>query len=1041
MSEDIVKPVGELKAAKDNRGGAGLYPSAVIGIVKNNIDPTKSGRIDVYLKRVNSPDQDNPNSWTPVSYMSPFFGYTPNTGSPKAHGDYLGNPNSYGFWATPPDIGTEVICVFLNGDPNMGYYIGCVPIPGMNHMVPAIGSSDSIIANAGEASSYGGSGKLPVTEINNANPKQKDNAVLTKQPRPVHSYHAATLFKQGLIRDPDRGTIGSSSQRESPSRVFGISTPGRPIYEGGYNNSSIAAAVKDPKTPDKNFKVIGRTGGHTFVMDDGDLVGKDQLMRLRTSAGHMIMMNDAAQTLFIIHANGQSYIELGKEGTIDMYSTNSVNIRTQGDLNLHADSNININAKKDLNISAKNVNVESLEATNQFVGTTFKQHTKGNHTVKVDAGFSVSSTGDASMAAAGMAFINGSKVNLNTGTASLKPEAVKQIPVVAHTDTLGDAKKGYAPAPGKLASIVSRAPAHSPWAGAGQGVDVKVDIGAEASLPAAPAPAVVAANAAAPEAPAEKTSESLAATVPPVDAASKTLDKATTGAVVSQMAVNAATGSATKDAVTSGVGFIKDAAGKVSTAAVGALALTPSQLVESGHIKPGADKAINMALTSGKPLDVAMPSNVFTGKDGIGSLSSFMETTKNQIAPATALLKKGEDQLKSVGLLKGNESPTQTAGLVLATATAGINAVTSFAKSAGGTIDAFKDQAANLFDKAKASVPNLISGGNFAANLSDKTMSPLSGVDVGDKLKGLASGMFSKVTEGYKSFTAGIPQNLTSIKEAAAKAQASVESAFSSSPADAAKSADSTSLMDKIKSGASSAYDSATSAISGATSNLSVASVTGGLKSAGDLAAKANKLLGAKSPLGAVPGGLNAISNVVTTGAKVANMVPGISDITKKMNDITGAASSGMASVKNAIGDAKSALAKVPGLSSLASTGLPKDEAAKLSSAVNSMGGGAVDVKLPTVAEGTFKAADTKALLGNPKIPPLDETASNEPTPSENAARVEALQASSTEVQTAREAWVKVKNEKGASSPDALAAWNEYKTKLASLEKASDTTA
>jgi uncharacterized protein (DUF2345 family) len=61
-------------------------------------------------------------------------------------------------------------------------------------------------------------------------------------------------------------------------------------------------------------------------------------------------MSDDGQCLHIIHANGQSWVELGKEGTIDMYATNSVNIRTQGDLNLHADNNININAKNDLNI-------------------------------------------------------------------------------------------------------------------------------------------------------------------------------------------------------------------------------------------------------------------------------------------------------------------------------------------------------------------------------------------------------------------------------------------------------------------------------------------------------------------------------------------------------------------------------------------------------------------------------------------------------------------------------------------------------------------
>jgi hypothetical protein len=148
-----------------------------------------------------------------------------------------------------------------------------------------------------------------------------------------------------------------------------------------------------------------------------------------------------------------------------------------------------------------------------------------------------------------------------------------------------------------------------------------------------------------------------------------------------------------------------------------------------------------------------------------------------------------------------------------------------------------------------------------------------------------------------------------------------------------------------------------------------------------------------------------------------------------------------MASVSNAIGDAKSALAKVPGLSSLASTGLPKDAAASLNSAVSSMGGGAVDVKLPTVAEGTFKAPSTASLLGNPKIPPVDQTAPSEPTPNEDAARIDALQAANTERTEARAAWVAAKEKSGPESPEALAAYAEYKKKQSALETASDASA
>jgi hypothetical protein len=79
-------------------------------------------------------------------------------------------------------------------------------------------------------------------------------------------------------------------------------------------------------------------------------------------------MSDDGETFYITHANGQSWLEFGKSGTIDLYSSNSVNVRTQGTINLHADEDININAGKKLNIqsgtgvdikSVGNVNLES----------------------------------------------------------------------------------------------------------------------------------------------------------------------------------------------------------------------------------------------------------------------------------------------------------------------------------------------------------------------------------------------------------------------------------------------------------------------------------------------------------------------------------------------------------------------------------------------------------------------------------------------------------------------------------------------------------
>lgn len=961
MDNDI-KLVGGLKSSRDDRQGSVLIPSAVIGIVKNNIDPNRAGKLDVYLKRGSTPDEDNPNYWTPVQYLSPFFGNTPNTGSPDSDGTYVGNSNSYGFWATPPDIGTEVLCLFLNGQQDSGYYIGCVPKPGLTHMVPAIGSSDTPILNDGEAASYGGATKLPVSEYNNANKKQDNSSTPSIQNRPVHSYQAAILNKQGLIRDPVRGTIGSSSQRESPSRVFGISTPGRPIYQGGYDDTSIGDAIKDDSIPNENFKVVGRRGGHTLVMDDGDVLGRDQLVRIRTASGHMIMMNDAAQALFITHANGQSFIELGKEGTVDIYSTNSVNIRTQGDLNLHADRNININAAKDLNISAENIKLESLKETTQSVGTNFKGHTKGDHTLKVDGKYALTSAGDLGIKSGGTVYVNGGPdVKLNSGEMSLVPEEVKQITVVAHTDTLYDDTKGYVPAPGKLASITSRAPAHMPWAHAGQGTDAKTDIKASSNLPAAPSPTVSAINKATPNAPAKTTNSSLASTVPNIPAVSNQLDKTTTSAMVSQMAVTAATGPL-GPAVAAGAGIFTDAEGK-TTPVIGSLGLNATQMVEAGILKPGSDVIVNAALQSGKSLEEAIPSNLFTGKNGIKTLNHYLNSQSAQAKSGADLLASSELGLKAKGIITGNESGTQTAGLVMSAAGLGLKPTLDYMKSITGSAGSLTDLEklkSTVVNMAPGSVKDLISGGNFAAGLADKAMGALGGIklgsiDVGAQLKGSASSLFASITGALKPLKIG-PQNLTVIKAEADNVSAAAN-AITAAPT-------SLGIGSAITSAVSRLTGTATSAVTniGDTINQSVSSLP-----------SLDKLTDSVGGISGLPGGLSSVSNLAS---KLPTSIPGLANIN--------AAVKGLSSISSAVSNLGSTVtglqAKLTSgkdsLESLAATGLSAADASKLAGAINAMGsGGPVEVKLPTIATDSFDfgaiAAQSKKLLGDIKIPAL----------------------------------------------------------------------
>jgi hypothetical protein len=996
MEYDGFKPRGAPKATKADAGGAALRNLPLFGIVKNNIDPIRSGRLQVYISDLGGSDPNDSTSWSTVSYMSTFYGVTTPSGANTGWGEYVKNPHSYGAWNSPPDIGTTVICVFINGDPNYGFWIGCVPDPETLQMIPAIGGTDNIVANAGEAKGLGGAARLPVTNINTNNTGIANSNKFLSEAKPVHSYVASILAQQGLIRDPIRGVIGSSAQRESPSRVgWGVSTPGRPIYEGGFTDETIAEAATSNSKPE-SLKVVARRGGHTLVMDDGDILGRDQLVRIRSSMGHQILMSDDGQTLFIIHANGQSYIELGKEGTIDMYSTNSFNVRTQGDLNLHADNNININAGKALNISADTIAISSEKETTQKVGTDFSLYASGQYTTKVDGKMSFASAADSSFYSDAITYFNGSKINLNTGASSLVPQEVKPLPIVAHTDTLNDATKGWAAAPGKLLSIVSRAPAHAPWASANQGVDVKVNNNASAALPAAPSPAVAAANASAGQ-PTTPVSSSVAATVPPSAAISAALDKNTTSTMVGQLSTLASTGPAAA-AVKLGAGIVQTATGPV--AAIGAMAQSPAQLEACGVIKPGAAALINNLVEGGKTIQQACTPNLFTGKDGVSNLASYVNNPVAQVAGAVQTLTQAQSALTQTGLITGKESGTQIAGLVMSAATAGIqntvnlvsNAAGAIAGAVNGAISNVVGAATGALNSVLGSAASLVSAGNFAGNLASTVTGGLSGIATSltgmakgaiagiagllDSAKGVAGSAFSAITGAFPTLKAGVPQNIKDITE---KAQAAAQ-APASNPLSGALGAV-TGALGAVTGGITGALGAVTGTL-----NNTIGAASGLIKNT--LGATANLSTG----LGSLPGGAGVVASIVNNATGAINSVPGVtavtgligqaSSITNGISSLTSINPLASSGALNAIAGATGALTKglsdlksgKLSLASLASAGLPAGAAAQLNAAISSMSsGGAVQIKLPTVAVNTNDRSELTAqvtsLLGDAKIP------------------------------------------------------------------------
>lgn len=648
MVENVLRGKGKSQAFKFDRGGVAVEPGPYIGEIRNNIDPLRLGRVSVYIEEFAGPDKTDPSLWRTVRYLSPFFGYTEKTGSSRGTGNYEGNQHSYGMWFTPPDIGTRVLCFFPAGRHNDGYYVGCIPEPAVNHMVPGISGSANVEFSPEQQDLFAGSERLPVTEINAEDEQILQDPEFYNKPKPVHSVVANQLFQQGLLQDRVRGTIGSTSQRETPSSVYGVSSPGRPVYESGQNDAEVRQRLESGEIDAQDVKVVARRGGHSFVMDDGDLDGRDQMVRIRTSRGHQITMSDSGDCFYITHANGKTWLEFGKEGTVDVYSSNSINLRTQGDLNLHADENININAGKFLNLNAEE-NLSSQAGGSIKVNATDAIKINGDKSVGIrsgQGGLALQSDGVGSFSSDNPLSLRGSVIGLNSfpATPVLKPQPVAKYSL---EDTKFDPEMGWQASQATIETIATRAPTHEPYQQHNLGVALETRLATR--TPAALSEAQKRAL--------DSVSNEQIQGVDIVDVSTQEPAQISLGSVDSQK-VTGLLAQLAKDT---------DQDPEVlSDRGLGKFGLQPSELEEIGILKPGSTEFFN---NSDIPIEEFLQnSQIWTGRDGALNVDTVLASAGLQDSIQQQLMANRFLQLQDAGLITGEE-PAEELAVLIQTAT------------------------------------------------------------------------------------------------------------------------------------------------------------------------------------------------------------------------------------------------------------------------------------------------------------------------------------------------------------------------------------
>ena len=482
--------------------GTGPYLAKVI----SHLDPSFMSGLEVTLLRDQANKQGDENQTYFVKYTTPFYGSTAYEfmGKNKENDQaFFDTQKSYGMWFVPPDIGVTVMVVFVDGNPSEGYFIGCIPSRFSNHMIPAIGGTQTVDISPADKTKYATSQPLPVAEVNRKANDLNNSTAVDKIKRPVHPI-ADRFLEQGTLEDDVRGVTTSTVRRDVPNMVFGISTPGPLDKRAGSAKKFIGREQSKSPTP----VAVGRLGGTQFVMDDGDdryqrkkpasegpveyadiLEGEkgdpnipyNEYFRVRTRTGHQILMHNSEDLIYIGNARGTTWIELTSNGKIDIFAEDSVSIHTKNDFNFYADRDVNIEAGRNINLKASatfskgadkdeggsdsgRIHLNSKHDFKLIVGANGYITTTQNLNIGTGIANYFTAGGNTNILSGGVHYETAGTIHMN-GPAATPATPATELSV--HKNLLTDKNEDWAKTKyqkGTMESIMKRIPQHEPWA-------------------------------------------------------------------------------------------------------------------------------------------------------------------------------------------------------------------------------------------------------------------------------------------------------------------------------------------------------------------------------------------------------------------------------------------------------------------------------------------------------------------------------------------------------------------------------------------------
>lgn len=306
-----------------------------MGVVVDTDDPLEQGRMRVFCPAWgDSVKKLHHLPW--ALYISPFGG-TINSSS-FTRGNDPGNATSngaisYGFWGIP-EQGSLALVATVDGDIRKRVWMGSTP----NHQESNTINSGRWKADGQNFEGPFTSGDSPIQPIydnmSEAFQGMKDSAEWKTR---AFSYQTSAIFNsppnqsKSTYVDDDLGDFQDSERDEWVKPILG---------EHGYDWSGLKSVGSH-----KNSRVFGMTtpGFHNFTMDDRPFNNR---IGFRSSTGHVVLLDDTNERIYVATNKGKNYVEMDSSGNIDVYSERRISVHSEKDMNFSSDETIRFKANK-----------------------------------------------------------------------------------------------------------------------------------------------------------------------------------------------------------------------------------------------------------------------------------------------------------------------------------------------------------------------------------------------------------------------------------------------------------------------------------------------------------------------------------------------------------------------------------------------------------------------------------------------------------------------------------------------------------------------